>query len=75
MHSSIGKTLIGLGVLLVLVGVVLVLLGKFGVVGKLPGDIFIRKQNFEIRFPLATCIIISLVLTLVLNLFLRWFRK
>jgi hypothetical protein len=75
MYSSIGKTLIGLGILLVLVGVVLVLLGKFGFMGKLPGDIHIRKQNFEFRFPLATCIIISGVLTLLLNLFLKWFRK
>lgn len=75
MYSSIGKMLIGLGVLLVLVGVVLVFLGKFGFLGKLPGDIHIRKQNFEFRFPLASCIIISVVLTLILNLFLRWFRK
>jgi uncharacterized membrane protein len=75
MYSSIGKILIGLGVLLVLVGVVLVLFNKFGILGKLPGDIHLRKQNFEFRFPLVTCMVISVVITLLLNLFLRWFRK
>lgn len=45
------------------------LLGKIPGVGKLPGDIFIKKGNFSFYFPLATCVLISLFLTLILNFF------
>jgi hypothetical protein len=75
MFSSIGKILVGFGVLLILVGVVLLALDKVGILGRLPGDINVRKQNFEFHFPLATSILVSVILTLVLTAFFRWFRK
>jgi hypothetical protein len=55
---------------LVLLGAGLSLFGKLGL-GRLPGDIFIKKGNFTFYFPLVTSIILSLVLTLLANLFFR----
>ncbi|HHY04557.1 MAG TPA: DUF2905 domain-containing protein [Thermoanaerobacterales bacterium] len=68
MFSSFGKLLIGLGIFLIIIGCFMIVMPKFGL-GKLPGDIFIKKGNFTFYFPLATCIIISLILTLVFRLF------
>jgi hypothetical protein len=68
--ESIGKTLITIGLLLVLVGAGLSLLGRLGL-GRLPGDILIRRGNFTFYFPIVTSIIASLILTLLFNLFFR----
>ncbi|NLC69251.1 MAG: DUF2905 domain-containing protein [Clostridiaceae bacterium] len=73
MLQSLGKHMIVFGIILAIIGVVLLLGGKIGL-GKLPGDIVIRRKSFTLYFPLITCIIISIVLTLVLNLISR-FRK
>ncbi|SNZ08422.1 Protein of unknown function [Persephonella hydrogeniphila] len=64
--ESIGKTLIILGLFIVLMGVLLVFFEKlpFGL-GRLPGDIYIKRDNFVFYFPLATSIIISIVLSLI----------
>ena len=70
MFSEFGKVLILFGLILVLMGLVFMAGGKLPV-GKLPGDIRIQRGNFHFYFPLATCILLSLILTLVLNLFLR----
>lgn len=69
--SSIAKMLIGLGSMIILLGLFLLLISKVSGIGKLPGDIFIRKGNFTFYFPLATSIILSLILTFVLNLLSR----
>jgi hypothetical protein len=66
-----GKTLIYLGILLVIVGVVFSLAGKFPWLGHLPGDITIQRERFTFYFPLATCILISLIVSLVLYFFRR----
>jgi hypothetical protein len=68
---ELGRALIGLGVLLVVAGGVLVLSPKIPFLGRLPGDIVYRKGDFTLYVPLATCILASLVLTLVLALFRR----
>jgi hypothetical protein len=75
MYGSIGKILITLGILFVLIGLILLGLHKIGLLGKLPGDVHVRKGNFEFHFPLATCIIASILLSLLLSLFLKWFKK
>lgn len=67
--------MVGFGVLLVLVGVVFLALDKIGFLGRLPGDLHVRNQNFEFHFPLATSILVSVIFTLVLTAFFRWFRK
>ncbi|MBI3591865.1 MAG: DUF2905 domain-containing protein [Candidatus Melainabacteria bacterium] len=70
--SSIAKYLIYIGVLLLIIGSVLYFLSKIGLgVGKLPGDILIQKGNVTFYFPLATSIIISIILTLLLSFFSR----
>ena len=67
--SEIGKLLVGLGIVLVIAGVVLVLAGKFGFpLGRLPGDIVYRGKNTAFYFPLATSIVVSVVLSVVLYL-------
>jgi hypothetical protein len=66
-----GKTLIYLGLLLVVIGLVLSLAGKLPWLGHLPGDISIERERFSFYFPLATCIVISVILSLVLYFFRR----
>lgn len=56
-----GKILILLGSVLIVVGVALAFAPKIPFVGKLPGDIHIKRDNFELYIPLATCILLSLV--------------
>lgn len=64
-----GKTLIAIGLIIAAVGVILTLAGRIPWIGRLPGDIYIKKENFTFYFPLATSIIISILLTLILWLF------
>jgi hypothetical protein len=69
--SDMGRLLIAAGVLLAAVGVVLILAGKVPFVGRLPGDIVYRKGGTTFYFPLVTCLLLSLILSLLLNLFRR----
>jgi hypothetical protein len=67
--SNLGRFLIISGVVLVLVGVVLLLAPKIPWLGRLPGDFTYRRGNFTFYFPLGTCILLSVILTLILYLF------
>jgi hypothetical protein len=67
--QSIAKGLITAGLILALLGCVLWFLPKVPWLGKLPGDITIQKENFSFYFPLVTCLMLSLVLSLLANLF------
>lgn len=69
--ESLGKTLMLLGIILIIVGAVIHFGGKFTGLGKLPGDIHIQNENFSFHFPIVTSILVSIVLTVVLNLFFR----
>lgn len=69
--QHIGKVLIAAGAVLALIGLVMVLSGRIPWLGKLPGDILIERKNFTVYFPLATCILISILLTLLFWLFGR----
>jgi len=64
--NDIGKLLVGFGLLIALAGVVLVLVGRVPWIGRLPGDIHIQRGNFIFYFPLATSLLLSVVLTLLL---------
>jgi hypothetical protein len=65
--NDIGKALILIGIGIAGLGALLWLGGKAGLpLGRLPGDIRIDRENFKLYFPLTTCILISLVLTLVM---------
>lgn len=61
----LGKFLIVLGVIVIAVGGLLLFAGNIPWIGRLPGDILIQKKNYTFYFPLATGIVISLILTLV----------
>jgi len=63
--TGIGKSLIVMGLIIAAVGVVLLFSDRIPWLGRLPGDIFIRKGNFSFYFPIATCILISIILTVI----------
>ncbi len=70
--SETAKYIIIIGFLLVIAGGVMVFLEKLGIrLGSLPGDVKLRHGNFRFYFPIATSILISVVLTVLLNLILR----
>jgi hypothetical protein len=64
--AGVGKILILLGAVLVVVGLVLVLAPRIPFLGKLPGDFHIKKDNFEFYFPLATSVLLSLIVSGIL---------
>jgi hypothetical protein len=68
MHG-LGKLIFFFGVVLVLVGGLLMVMPKIPFLGRLPGDILIKRDHFSFYFPLTTCIVISVVLTLIFRLF------
>ena len=71
--TDLGKLLILLGGTLVVAGVLLLLLGRIHLpIGRLPGDIVYRGKNTTFYFPLATSILLSIVLTLVLYVVGKW---
>lgn len=65
----LGKFLIILGLLLMALGVLLTFVHNVPILGRLPGDIHIERKGFSFYFPVVTCILLSLALTLILNLF------
>jgi len=69
--DSLGKVLILFGVILALLGGLLLLAGKIPFLGRLPGDIVIRRERWSFYFPLTTSIVISILLTLLFSLFSR----
>ncbi|HEV8662446.1 MAG TPA: DUF2905 domain-containing protein [Candidatus Methylomirabilis sp.] len=69
--EPLGRMLLLIGVILALLGGLLLLVGKVPFLGRLPGDIVIERKNFTFYFPLATSILLSIVLTLLLSLFGR----
>ncbi len=69
--AGLGKSLIYIGIVLVIVGVLFSVGGKIPWLGHLPGDIYIRRERFTFYFPVTTCLLISIIVTL----FLYFFRK
>lgn len=67
--SDFGKIFILFGVLLIIVGIILSANIKIPYLGRLPGDIRIVKDNFSFYFPITTCIIISIILSMIFWLF------
>ena len=67
----LGRTLIVTGILIVLIGIAVMFAGRIPFLGRLPGDINMHGRNWSLHFPIVTGIVISLILTLILNLFFR----
>jgi len=73
--GEFGKLLIFLGAAFIVVGLVIVFLGRTHLpLGRLPGDIVYRGKNTTLYFPLATCLLLSIVLSIVLYALSRWKR-
>lgn len=72
MMGDWGRILIFVGGVLILLGLGVTILGKIPGLGKMPGDIIIKKENFSFYFPLTTCLLLSALLSLILFL---WNRK
>ncbi len=69
--GAVGRLLIGAGLLLALVGVVVLLAGRVPFLGRLPGDFVFRRGPVTVYVPLVTSLLLSLLLTLALNIFFR----
>lgn len=67
-----GRILILFGAVLIITGILLQIFPK--IFGKLPGDILYHKGNITISFPFMTMIVLSIILTILINLFFRFFR-
>lgn len=72
MLPQLGKLLIISGVLIFVLGLILLFVDKIPFLGKLPGDISFKSGNTKIYFPIVTCVILSILLTIILNIFGRW---
>lgn len=73
--SDLGRLLLLIGGAIVVLGVILVVVGRVPFLGRLPGDISIRRGNTSFYFPIVTCLVLSVVLTVVVNLLLLLFRR
>ncbi|MGB9615701.1 MAG: DUF2905 domain-containing protein [Desulfomonilaceae bacterium] len=72
----IGKILVIIGVGVAVVGCIVWLAGKLGLpLGNMPGDVRIQRPGFSLNIPIVTCIVLSVVLTVLANLFFWFFRK
>jgi hypothetical protein len=69
--QEIGRMIVVIGVLLVVVGVLLMFSDKIPWIGRLPGDIVVRRKNFTFYFPIVTCILLSILLTMLFRVFFR----
>lgn len=71
--SQLGRMLLIIGLLTAAIGLAFILAGKFGIpLGKLPGDITYQKKGLTVFAPFGTMLVVSVVLSLILNLFSRW---
>lgn len=74
MNSQTGKWIIVAGILIVIVGIIIYFFhDKLNWLGKLPGDIRFEKENFRFYFPITTMIILSILLTLLINILKKFF--
>ena len=66
--GELARVMIIIGVVLIVIGLVLLVLPRFPFLGRLPGDILIKKEHLTFYFPLATSIVISIIISLILYL-------
>jgi hypothetical protein len=72
--APLGKILIITGAAIIVIGVAFLFIDRIPILGKLPGDIIVKRQNFTLYFPLATSIILSAVISLIL-IIINYFRR
>ena len=66
--QAIGRVIVTIGIVLIVLGLLIEFIPKLTFFGRLPGDINIKRENFSFYFPIVTSIVISLIITVVLNL-------
>jgi hypothetical protein len=69
--EPLGKSLVLIGISIVLIGVLMWGLSSIPFIGRLPGDVYVRRGNFTFYFPIATCILISIIATILFSLMRR----
>jgi hypothetical protein len=69
--QDVGRSIVVLGLVIAAVGVLVMLLPRMPWLGQLPGDVHIDRPGFSVHFPLVTCLVVSAVATIILNLFFR----
>lgn len=69
--SHLGRILIGIGIVCVIAGIVISVLGRWIHLGRLPGDILVNGEHGTFYFPVVSCILISIILSVLFNLFHR----
>jgi uncharacterized protein HemY len=74
MIEFFGKILIFFGAILIFLGLIFSFAGRIPYFGKLPGDIYIKKENFTFYFPITTCILVSIILSVIFYLIFRFFK-
>lgn len=73
---DIGKLLLLIGIGIAILGGLILLGNKVGIpFGKLPGDLYFSKDNFSFYFPLVTSIVLSIIVTVAINLFILFYKK
>ena len=73
--EGIGRVLIIVGIIIAVLGLLLVFGARIPLLGKLPGDILIKKDSFSFYFPIVTLLLLSLILTIIVNLILRFIGR
>ena len=68
---ELGRMLMILGGIILVMGLALTLAPQLPWLGRLPGDIYVKGERFTFAFPIVTCLVVSVVLTLLMNLFFR----
>ncbi len=69
--EPLGKSLVLIGISILLIGLLMWGVSSLPYIGHLPGDIYVRRGNFTFYFPLATCILISIIATILFSLMRR----
>ena len=69
--QDLGRSLVVLGLVIVAVGGLVMLLPRMPWLGHLPGDVNLERPGFSVHFPIVTCLIVSAIATIILNLFFR----
>ncbi|HLC18740.1 MAG TPA: DUF2905 domain-containing protein [Thermodesulfobacteriota bacterium] len=67
----LGRTLVLAGIIIVVIGLVIILAPRIPFLGRLPGDIYYKKDDFAFYFPVTTSIVISIILSLIFYIFTR----
>jgi len=73
--AGLGKILLIVGGIIMILGLILVFSGHIPFLGKLPGDILVKKNGFSFYFPIVTLIIVSIIITIIVNVILHFWNK